>query len=72
MFRDTYLENIELSILIFYMFVNSSYTCLINDTIIKCFDSTIMGDQNKLSVIKTSDDCVVSKAEVWTIKSFQV
>ena len=46
------------------MFVNSSYTCLINDTIIKCFDSTIMGDQNKLSVIKLSDDCVISKADL--------
>ena len=72
MFRDTYLENIELSILIFYMLVNSPYTCLRNDTIIECFDGTIMGDQNKLSVIKTSDDCVISKADVWAIKLFRV
>ena len=54
------------------MLVNSPYTCLRNDTIIECFDSTIRGDQNKLSVIKTSDDCVISKADVWTIKLFQV
>ena len=38
MFRDTYLENIELSILLFYMLVNSPYTCLRNDTIIERFD----------------------------------
>ena len=33
---------------------------------------TIMGDQNKLSVIKTSDNCVIAKADVWAIKLFQV
>ena len=30
-----------------------------------CFDSTIISDQNKLSVIKTFDNCVNSKADVW-------
>ena len=34
-----------------------------------CFDSTIIGDQNKLSVIKTFDICVISKADVWAINA---
>ena len=29
---------------------------------------TFIGDQNKLSVIKTFDNCVISKADVWAIK----
>ena len=32
-----------------------------------CFDSTIIGDQNKLPVIKTFDNCDISKADVWAI-----
>ena len=32
------------------------------------FDSTIIGDQNKLSEIKTFDNCVISKTDVWAIK----
>ena len=31
-----------------------------------CFDSTIIGDQKNLSVIKTFDNCVISKADVWS------
>ena len=29
-----------------------------------CFDRTIIGDQNKLSVIKAFDNCVISKVDV--------
>jgi hypothetical protein len=32
-------------------------------SLILCFDSTIIGDQNKLSVIKTFDNFVISKTD---------
>ena len=31
------------------------------------FDRNIIGDQNKLSLVKTLDDCVIFKADVWAI-----
>ena len=46
--------------------------CLRNDTIIKCFDSNIIGDQNKLSVIKAFDNCIISKADVWAMNLLSV
>ena len=36
--------------------------------IVISFDSTIIGDQNKLLVIKTFNNCVISKADVWATK----